>query len=850
MQFSRSLLGDSPVVGSPYNLVTTGFIQLTQPQRNAKVDIEHNFMQPERWRRIDQLFHLALEKQRDERELFLAEVCAGDAVLQKEVEDLILSHERAEDFIESPASDLAADVLGKGQVGFKFGDQIGPYEIQSVLGIGGMGEVYLASDTRLGRQVALKILPPRFTLDPERVSRFEKEARAASALNHPNIVTIHEVGHFNNARFIVTEFVEGHTLRQLMNERPFTLNETLNVTIQVAVALTSAHTAGIVHRDIKPENIMLRADGYVKILDFGLAKLTEAQTSDSDPETPTLLKSSPGLLMGTVQYMSPEQARGRTVDTRTDIWSLGIVLYELVAGHVPFSGETPSHVMVSLMEDELPSLKGEANVPAELDRIVCKALRKNRKERYPAANQIARDLNQLKQELQRGDRKGLLDAVPGEGFINGRATGAPASAMGTATVVTLPQTRFSLSKISELRFAGLLTAVALILVFATAVVYRLKWAGSVGVQSEAIGPLAVLPFRSSTTNTEEITGNIIAGLSQVPGLEVTSFNDVLRYRDKPKTPVNVARELNVRVLLTGTLTINGNEAWVSTQLLDVKDNKHLDDRYYRDEVKNIPWIRSQIVKDVVGALRRVTAGLPSNPHQPADIPIQAELIPIPGGTFEMGRNDSDALERPAHKVTVPAFEMDKTEVTNAEYGQFVQQTNHLPPEYWGSVQPPLGSELLPVTDVSYADAVAFAEWRSKNDGVIYRLPTEEEWEYAARNGAQNNLYPWGDTVLADRAVTREVTVMYMRVGTFPLGANRWGVQDLIGNVWEWTSSEASMYKGSSAKLPAQARGWRVMRGGGSFSPITKVSSTTREFVPKFGSRTIGFRLVKVVSNSS
>ena len=234
-------------------------------------------MEPERWRQIDQLFHLALGKQRDERELLLADLCAGDAGLQKEVEDLISSHEQAEEFIESPASDLAAEVLGKGQSGLKFGDKIGPYEIQSVLGIGGMGEVYLASDTRLGRQVALKILPPRFTLDPERVSRFEKEARAASALNHPNIVTIHEIGHFNSARFIVTEFVEGHTLRQLMNEKPFTLNEALNVTIQVAVALASAHTAGIVHRDIKPENIMLRADGYVKILDFGLAKLTETE---------------------------------------------------------------------------------------------------------------------------------------------------------------------------------------------------------------------------------------------------------------------------------------------------------------------------------------------------------------------------------------------------------------------------------------------------------------------------------------------------------------------------------------------------------------------------------------------
>ena len=357
-------------------------------------------MQPERWQQIDQLFHLALEKERDERELFLAEVCAGDEVLRNDIEELIASHEQAEDFIESPASDLAAGWFARGQSGLKPGEKIGPYEVQSVLGIGGMGEVYLAIDTRLSRQVALKLLPPRFTSDPERVRRFEQEVRAASALNHPNFVTIHEIGHVNNTQFMVTEFVQGQTLRQLMNEKPFTLNEALNVAIQVASALAGAHSAGIVHRDIKPENIMLRADGYVKILDFGLAKLTETQTLDSDPETITLLQSSPGLVMGTVQYMSPEQARGKKVDARTDIWSLGVVLYELLACRVPFSGETPSHVMVSLMEDELPGLTSFANVPAELDRIVTRTLSKNKQERYQTARELAHDLKELKRELQ------------------------------------------------------------------------------------------------------------------------------------------------------------------------------------------------------------------------------------------------------------------------------------------------------------------------------------------------------------------------------------------------------------------------------------------------------------------
>jgi len=370
-------------------------------------------MTPERWQQIDQLFHEALACEPAQRADFLARACTNDEPLRLEVESLISSHEEADSFIETPAADVAAELLGAHESTFEPGQQIDNYRIVRQLGSGGMGEVYLADDTRLNRQIALKLLPPKFTINPDRVRRFEREARAASALNHPNIVTIFEIGKSDSAHFIVTEFVDGKTLRQLINEKPFRLSEALSVVIQVADALTGAHAAGIIHRDIKPENIMVRADGYAKILDFGLAKLTELQTTDSDLETPTLLQSSPGLVMGTVQYMSPEQARGKNVGVRTDIWSLGVVLYELLSGRVPFSGETPSHVMVSLMEDELPSLKGYANVPPELERIVGKALRKNQKERYQTASQLALDLKTLKRELQLEARlKGLLEAVP------------------------------------------------------------------------------------------------------------------------------------------------------------------------------------------------------------------------------------------------------------------------------------------------------------------------------------------------------------------------------------------------------------------------------------------------------
>ncbi|MEK6335859.1 MAG: protein kinase [Acidobacteriota bacterium] len=428
-------------------------------------------MTPERWQQIDHLFHEALACEPARRADFLASACNGDEPLRREVQSLISSHEDADSFIETPAGDVAAGLLSAHESAFEPGDQIENYRIVRQLGSGGMGEVYLADDTRLHRQIALKLLPPKFTINPDRVRRFEREARAASALNHPNIVTIFEIGESESAHFIVTEFVDGKTLRQLINEKPFNLSEALSVVIQVADALTGAHAAGIIHRDIKPENIMVRADGYVKILDFGLAKLTELQTTDSDLETPTLLQSSPGLVMGTVQYMSPEQARGKNVGVRTDTWSLGVVLYELLSGRLPFSGETPSHVMVSLMEDELSPLTGYANVPPELDRIVVKALRKNQRERYQSASELAHDLKNLKRDLQLEARlKGLLEAVPTRDtstVSEGQAVRAGASVTRTHDIGVANETssaEYGQSKITGARKAWVLVlAISLLL---------------------------------------------------------------------------------------------------------------------------------------------------------------------------------------------------------------------------------------------------------------------------------------------------------------------------------------------------------------------------------------------------
>src|SRR5437867_73429 len=301
-------------------------------------------MKAERWQQINDLFQSATERAPEERAAFLDQASDGDEGLRRGVESLLTSYERAENFIESPAFEVAPELLTNERAGALVGELIGHYRIESLIGIGGMGEVYLARDERLGRKVALKLLPERLTADETQLSRFKTEARAASALNHPNILTVYEISVEGNRHFIATEFIEGITLRAFLARGRMNLQDALEIAVQVASALAAAHETGVVHRDIKPENIMLRPDGYAKVLDFGIAKLTEQQPRSDSHEvgTTTLLQTAPGLVLGTARYMSPEQTRGQTLDTRSDILSLGVVVYEMVGGSNPFPGETPA----------------------------------------------------------------------------------------------------------------------------------------------------------------------------------------------------------------------------------------------------------------------------------------------------------------------------------------------------------------------------------------------------------------------------------------------------------------------------------------------------------------------------
>ena len=369
---------------------------------------------PQRWQQVKHIFQDALELSPQERASFLAAVCADDQTLRAQVERMLAADTSADSFLESSPVQHLIETTAP----VKIGQAVSVYQIMDKLGVGGMGEVYLARDTRLERNVALKLLPALHTLDEGRVQRFVREAKAASALNHPNIVTIHEVGHSDHTHFIVTEFVEGKTLRRLLDERPLRLSEVTDIAIQIASALAAAHEVGIVHRDIKPENVMVRHDGLVKVLDFGLAKLSETRsaergTQNEKDERPLQAASDihrsssiahtstlPGLVMGTARYMSPEQARGVAVDERSDIFSFGVVLYEMLAGQPPFQGETTTDTIIAVVEkDPIPLVQRVPELPRALEQIVNKMLLKARDDRYQTSQELLADLKAFRRTL-------------------------------------------------------------------------------------------------------------------------------------------------------------------------------------------------------------------------------------------------------------------------------------------------------------------------------------------------------------------------------------------------------------------------------------------------------------------
>ena len=480
------------------------------------------------------------------------------------------------------------------------GASINQYKIISRLGSGGMGEVYLAQDERLGRKVALKLLYTDVTQGADWVRRFEQEARAASSLNHPNIITIYEVGEVDGSHFISTEYIDGLTLRQCLKHKAIMLPEALDIAIQVATALVTAHEAGIIHRDIKPENIMLRSDGYVKVLDFGLAKFTENRLkrlngSDPDAETESIVNTNPGAVMGTVSYMSPEQARGVPVDARTDIFSLGVVLYETLTGRLPFEGTSASEIIVSIVgKKPMPMARYSPEVPIEMERIVGKALTKNRDERYQTLKDMLIDLKRLKrgldiqeeisdesgQELSRqllssgGNAVTAASAVRGsaeQGKVSTEQQAPPASTKELSFPQTASSAEYIVNGLKQHKRIALIIVGVVVALFAAYHLYSM---------TRPIDSIAVLPFQvvnpepGAENLGDEITEQVIYGLSKLStNLRVMPFSEVQRYRGQQVDLQQVGREMGVRAVLVGRIIKNDGNITISAELVDLRDRR-------------------------------------------------------------------------------------------------------------------------------------------------------------------------------------------------------------------------------------------------------------------------------------
>jgi serine/threonine-protein kinase len=486
------------------------------------------------------------------------------------------------------------------------GTIINQYKLISAIGKGGMGEVFLAEDTRLDRKVALKILPPEFAEDKERMSRFVREAKSASALNHPNIITIYEIGEADGTHFIATEYIEGETLHTNLKSQPLNLKSVLEITIQVVSALDVAHRAGIVHRDIKPENVMIRPDGLVKILDFGIAKLSAPSVvASGSSEDATAIKphgTSPGMIIGTANYMSPEQAKGKEIDARSDIFSFGIVFYEMLTGKRAFDGETALESISSILKDEpQPISQILPDVPSEIERIVNKTLRKDRDERYQTAKDLLIDLKDGKQSLKlQNPPESTLSPEreePKTQILPATTVDEKNQTATNQTVSTNPKTKYL--------FIGLLGLIVLVGGFFS---YRYFTA------NKQIESIAVMPFVNESGNadveylSDGMTETLINSLSQIPNLSVKARSSVFRYKGKEIDPKKIASELNVQAILNGRVVQRGDQLTLSLELIDAQTENTLWGNKYERKSSELVALQSEVARDVSSKLKLKLSG--------------------------------------------------------------------------------------------------------------------------------------------------------------------------------------------------------------------------------------------------
>jgi len=600
-------------------------------------------MQSERWQQVKEVLFAASELEAGKRAAFLDAACKGDPELRREVEELLVSHDRAGGFFERPLLDGVAEMVAEDKDRAMAGKTLGHYKVLSLLGAGGMGDVYLAEDALLGRKVALKLLPPHYTRDQNRLHRLKQEARAASAFNHPNILTIHEIGDVDGLHFIATEFIEGETLGQRMKTGEMNVGDALDVAVQVANALATAHAAGIVHRDIKPDNIMVRTDGIVKVLDFGIAKLTEPWNNDFNeslgkisqlpahpmkpgeihPEIPVPADTIAGVVIGTARYMSPEQARGQDIDARTDIWSLGVVLYEMVAGRPPYEGKTVRETVSSILECAPVRLKRHApQAPVELEQILRKCLEKDRKHRYQSAQELLDDLKDLRRRIEIG-----VARETGGGWR------------------TLFKTRYAPAA------AGFW-----VMLIGAALFYAWLSRGAPATPVPKIKSLAVLPLENRSRDsaqdlfTDGMTEALIDNLAKIGALRVIAHTSVMRYKGKQTSLPQIARELNVDAVVEGSVLRSGEQVRLAARLIHVSTGTQLWADSYERHVHNIENLQQEAARDIAAEVR--IALTPQEHKRLTDArPVNAEALEA----YLKGRSCLDERNEEALKTAITYF---------------------------------------------------------------------------------------------------------------------------------------------------------------------------------------------------
>jgi len=557
------------------------------------------------------LFEQALQQPVEKRADFLQSACAGNADLLREVQSLLAEHEAEEGFLESPAIAAVADQIVHHNGELRVGQQLGQYRIEALLGVGGMGRVYVARD-RLGRRLALKLLTQRFPGDKSGIARFQQEARTLLALNHPQIVTIHDIDESDGVYYIASELVEGTTLRRRFDKGDLTLDTVLDVAIQVTTALAAAHEKGIVHRDIKPENIMIRRDGFVKVLDFGVAKLTDKYTT-GESEAPTLkhMHTAEGTVVGTAPYMSPEQARGFVVDARTDIWSLGVVLYEAVAGRKPFQGETTADIINSVIEKTpAPVSRYTSNLPEALEWIVSRALRKAQSDRYQTANELLTDLKELRTRMEiakvSGEAAGSAAVSPPSPV---RATKENEGAVAPTYVSTIEYITTGIKR----HKAGFALGVLILAAALVGLGFYIKKSRTDVASPATIQSLAVLPFKNESGNpdvdylTDGMTDTLIISLSRLPNMVVKSKFLVARYKENEIDLPQVASQLSVQAVLSGRLKQHGDQVTLYLSLVDARTGNQIWGQQYDRSMKEVAGLQRDIARDVSQRLRPLTA---------------------------------------------------------------------------------------------------------------------------------------------------------------------------------------------------------------------------------------------------